>query len=86
MAINEQLDNEIREALLGIPCVRDTIISYSYNEHKTIDEVLDLIVARIRVTNLQKVSRRVRDRITKDPVLAYITAAKCGVVKDPVIK
>lgn len=79
-------DNQIKESLLGVPHVREAVITFAHVNGKTIDEVLDLIVSRIRVTNLQKTTRRLVNKVWNDPVMAYVVAAKEGIVKDPVIK
>lgn len=86
MGINEKLDNDIKESLLGTPHVARAVQDYARVTGKTIDEVLDLIVANMRVNNLVKIRRKVEEALRHDPVKTYVTAALNGVIKDPVIR
>jgi len=78
--------NDIKEILLGIPHVRDAIVSHAYNTHTTIDEVVDLMVERLRATDLKKTRRKVEEELRHNPVLTYVVGAEIGIIKDPVIR
>jgi hypothetical protein len=79
-------DEQLKEMLVGMPRVREALCTYASIHGKSIDELLDELVARLHNTNIKKTRRKVEEELRHSEVLTYLLAAMTRVVNDPVIR
>ena len=71
-------DDELREAILAIPQLREAILA-KVVAGWSIDKVVDVIIRELRTADLKKTRRKVEEALRQDPLVTYQVARTMGI-------